>query len=112
MSQAERDVLHRVLSERFDGHEQLLAQVDEAEVTALWDHGSVSVDLRVPAARGGTARSGPIPVRALVNDESGDLLGEVLVWVNDGKLAALEYAWYGDDMPSSWPDPANISTSG
>lgn len=47
---------------------------------------------------------GPIPVRALVHDESGQPSGEVLVWVRSGKLAGLEQAWFTDEPPSAWPD--------
>ncbi len=36
----------------------------------------------------------------------GEPVGEILVWTSDGYLTALEYAWYSDDPPVEWPDPA------
>jgi hypothetical protein len=56
---------------------------------------------------------GPIPVRALVEtpkspQDEGELLGEILVWVSEGCLAAIEYAWVTDDAPTSLPDVEQI----
>lgn len=46
---------------------------------------------------------GPTPSQALVYD--GDqLIGELLVWVRDGRLIGLEQAWYTDEPPTAWPD--------
>ncbi|WP_225446707.1 hypothetical protein [Streptacidiphilus sp. PB12-B1b] len=30
-----------------------------------------------------------------------DEFGELLVWIEDGVLAALEYAWITDEMPAA-----------
>ena len=34
--------------------------------------------------------------------------GEVLVWIEDGLLSSAEYAWYTDEAPDAWPDPALV----
>jgi hypothetical protein len=47
-------------------------------------------------------RDGPIPVRTLVGTEEA-LEGEILVWVKDGYLSGLEFAWFTDDPPSAFP---------
>jgi hypothetical protein len=64
--------------------------------------GSVSVSFRLlgPAARS-AQREGHIP--AHVVDKAGEYVGEILIWVHDGALAALEYAWVTDGMPTVLP---------
>lgn len=53
-------------------------------------------------------RDGPIPVRTLVETDSGEAEGELILWVSDGRLASLEYAWYTDNPPSTLPPVRNI----
>jgi hypothetical protein len=49
-----------------------------------------------------------VPVRAIVVGPGQDPTGEVLVWVTDGYLSTLEYAWYTDEPPQYLPLPADI----
>ena len=49
------------------------------------------------------APDGPLPVSALVHDEQGDEVGEILVWVKDGLLLGVEQAWFTDQPPQTWP---------
>lgn len=53
--------------------------------------------------------SGPIPIRPLVSDRKGELISELLVWVTDGVLSALEYVWFTDEPPVALPSPNQIS---
>ncbi len=46
--------------------------------------------------------NGPFPARALVQDSAG-YQGEIIVWLADGRVSGLEYAWVSDDAPSRWP---------
>lgn len=46
---------------------------------------------------------GPIPVRALVTNVRGELIGEIIIWAVNGYLAKLEYAWTTDDPPVVLP---------
>ena len=39
----------------------------------------------------------------------GEVSGLILLWVKDGVLAALEYAWYSDVPPTEWPDSVNVT---
>lgn len=112
LSEAERRVLAHVLSIEFAGASELRSQLDQVEVIAQWSLDSTSVDFRV---RDATARSpqrvGIIPVNAHVLNESGDYVGELLVRLEDGVLAGLEYAWVTDDMPTVVPDIEQIRLS-
>ncbi|MFJ2231450.1 hypothetical protein [Streptomyces halstedii] len=50
-----------------------------------------------------------VPVDAHVHDESGEDIGELLVWTDVGAtLAALEFAWITDAMPSSLPPAEQV----
>jgi hypothetical protein len=112
LSEAERRVLAYVLSIEFTGASELRSQLDQVEVIAQWSLDSTSVDFRV---RDATARSsqrvGIIPVNAHVLDESGEYVGELLVWLEDGVLAGLEYVWITGDMPRVLPDIEQIRLS-
>lgn len=46
---------------------------------------------------------GPLPVRAIVNNENGATTGELIIWTEDGLLDVLEYAWVTDNAPTSLP---------
>lgn len=110
ISLSERAIVELILANEFPGASELRAQVDLVRVVAQWGAGSVSVDLMV---REGTPRSleasGVVPVNATVVDESGSLFGEILLWVTDGYLSAIEYAWYGGEPPSTLPDAKMVS---
>ena len=51
---------------------------------------------------------GPISPGIDVLDDKGMLVGTVLLWIEQGLLFALEYAWYTDDMPSDWPHASQL----
>jgi hypothetical protein len=51
---------------------------------------------------------GPLPVRAVAVDGQGLTLGEVLVWVSNGYLSAIEYAWYTDEAPTELPATSQL----
>ncbi|MFJ2407468.1 hypothetical protein ACIOUE_39975 [Streptomyces xanthochromogenes] len=113
LNAAERAVLQKILSTEFPGSVALLAQIDACEVVSQWDEQSVSVDI-VPTASASPARdaaNGPVPVTATVQGLPGDELpleGEILIWVAGGYISGIEYAWYGDEMPTKLPEPQRI----
>jgi hypothetical protein len=47
--------------------------------------------------------NGPLPVRAIVKNENGARTGELIIWIEDGLLDVLEYAWVTHDAPTSLP---------
>ncbi|WP_019062146.1 hypothetical protein [Streptomyces prunicolor] len=114
LNSSERAVLERILAADFADAPVLRSQLERTEVVAVWAPGSVSVDLRVRApVRRAAMASELVPVDAHVLDRSGEYVGELLVWTDEGAtLAALEYAWVTDDMPTVLPtvDEVRIST--
>lgn len=109
----ERAVLQHLLSAPIEGADKLRQQVEHARVVTGADRGSPpSIDLTVAdTAPQVSLRNGPLPLRAEVTDEAGEYLGELLLWVEDHRLASLEYAWVTDAPPSRLPDVASIRVS-
>ncbi|WP_157186178.1 hypothetical protein [Nocardia jiangxiensis] len=102
--------MNSLLSADFPGAQQLREQVPHAEVVATWGQGSPSVDLVVSH---GSVRAdiadGEVPVDAQVHDLQGNCTGEITVWVTDGYLAGIEYAWITDDRPQELPPLAQVT---
>jgi hypothetical protein len=64
------------------------------------------LDLDVPeSAPVATVADGPLPVRALVANDA----GEIIVWVTNGRLSGLEFAWVTDEPPPGWPSPDELT---
>ena len=106
LSDVERSVTAKILRAAA-GAGALLAQLPAARVVS----GPVTfLDLAVPAdAPRADLPDGPLPVGAYVEGAEGRYIGEILVWIEDGWLSALEYAWVTDDAPLDWPAPAHVS---
>ncbi|MFF2364151.1 hypothetical protein ACFVU0_15785 [Streptomyces sp. NPDC058122] len=98
-------MLEHILSAEFVGASRLRGQLDRTEVIAVWGPDSVSVDLRVREPYEHAALpEALVPVEAHVHDLSGAYVGEILVWTDRGAtLAALEFAWVADEMPTELP---------
>ena len=105
LSLKEHGVLLWVLCE-FGESESVAALHGQSNVVSVVGGLPTMLELSVPA---GTRRAqlpdGPLPVRAIVNDEAGGPIGEVLVWISEGYLSTIEYAWYTDDPPIGFPCP-------
>ena len=53
------------------------------------------------------AQNGPLPVRAYVMSQ-GEFHGEIMLWIKDGHLSGIEYAWVTDEPPTRWPIAAEL----
>jgi hypothetical protein len=113
LSDLERSVIAHLLSVPFDGAAELREQLAVAIVTRQWKpQGSPSFDISVPdAARISPTSDGVAPLNAYVNNEEGEYLGELMLWIKDGKLAGLEYAWVTEGRPSCLPQVSLIQVS-
>jgi hypothetical protein len=112
LTTAEINVLHRILSEKSTDADRLRKQVSNAKVAKNWADNSPSIDIVVPeSAERAHLEDGAISVAAHVADDSGEYLGELLIWVTDGRISALEYSWVTDEPPSELPDPRMIRLS-
>jgi hypothetical protein len=112
LSSREQAVLDKLLSAEFTGAHELRSQLPEVRATGNWGEESPSIDLEAstgtPAA---PIKDGVIPSCGTVTDSSGELFGELLVWVRGGRLSALEFSWYGDTAPTELPDPEFVTVA-
>ncbi|WP_225828130.1 hypothetical protein [Streptomyces naphthomycinicus] len=112
LSPLEQRVLAKLLAAEFPGARELRNQLGETRVTRRWGAESPSVDLAVPpGVPPALIEDGIIPATGTVTDDSGGLFGELLVWVSDGRLSALEFSWYGDTAPTELPDPDLVAVT-
>jgi hypothetical protein len=83
----------------FEGRDALVVQVESARVDSYCGCGCATVGLTVdPAAPSVHLTYRPIPNDADVVDGEGELLGGVIVFVDDGYLSLLEVYWYEDPI--------------
>jgi hypothetical protein len=113
LSDVERRVINHLLSVDFAGVTELREQLRVARVLGNWKpDGSPSFDIWLPpdvprSIFGG--RRAPIEAYVISADES--YVGEIMLWLTEGKLSGVEYSWVTDEPPSALPDPVNIHLS-
>lgn len=54
--------------------------------------------------KGSGLPDGPFPAQAFV-PSSAAYQGEIIIWLTDGHVSGLEYAWITDEPPTRWPRP-------
>lgn len=113
LTEHERCVIAYLLSAEFDGAPQLREQLGRASVVRSWTpEGSPSFDISVPKDIGSSSIDSDIaPVVAEVVDSTGSYIGELILWLTDGKLSALEYSWVTKEPPKYLPEISQISIS-
>ena len=89
LNEQEVALLTLLLSVDFPGVDQLRDQVPACRVAGPWSANSASVDLVVgdAAAAAESVNDGPAPITASVYQPTGELLGELLLWIGAGRLA-------------------------
>lgn len=103
----EQAVLQFILGNAsFEGAHELSAQINGTKVVG---GPATLLHLKAPNDSPKAAMTdGPAPIRAFVAEPEGDIEGEILIWVKDGRLSGLEFAWYTDTQPSELPEPGLI----
>jgi hypothetical protein len=114
LTTAEVQVIQAILAEAGEVGAELLGQVERAQVVKEWGQsGSPSFDLAVSEdSAAAPVADGVLPVDAFAYDSDGEYLGEVIIWIAGGKLAALEYAWITDASPRALPPVEQLRISG
>lgn len=109
LSGDEERVLRLLLANELEA-ETFLDQLPLARVTRHWIEGLPSVDIEVePGAPHARISGQTLPTEGDVTDEAGNPTGLIVVWVENGALAGLEYAWYTDEPPFEWPSSDRIT---
>lgn len=112
LTAAESAVLALLLSVEFPGVDELRLQAASAAVVRRCDCGCPSVALEVPEgvplASGLSSRL--VPAEGVVSPIGDGVPGEIILFVDDGRLSYLEYVCYAD-VPKEWPALDRISVS-
>ncbi|WP_063052513.1 hypothetical protein [Nocardia arthritidis] len=109
LNDLEISVVTKLLSAGAPAASEYLAQMPYAQVVATWGVGSPSVDLAVrPGAMQASGSPGGIFASGAVADRNGAPIGEVMLWVENGWLSGIEYAWYTNERPPALPEPGHI----
>jgi hypothetical protein len=103
----ERDALDTLLAADFAGAAELRVQAETA-VAASGVKGALVVDLVVDASLPKAAVGHRVPVEAAVGGAGYD--GGLILYVDEGRLAALEYWWVTEEAPDGFPPGSAIST--
>ena len=104
LSRTERALILKLVGVVENG-QQLAKQVDHVRVCE--DSTPTFLRLNVKDAQAANVPDGIVPGRFPVtrNDE---LLGELMLWVTDGWLSGLEFAWVTDSAPAHMPDADEV----
>jgi len=101
ISSEESAVIRAILSQVDNRHSSpLIADLGGAFVAneTTW-----ILDVKVSnKGEGADLPNGPFPAHAFVPN-SAEYQGEVIIWITDGHVSGLEYAWVSDDPPIRWP---------
>ena len=101
ISSEEAGVIRSILSQAdIRGSGPLIADLDGALVAneTAW-----ILDVEVSnKGQGSDIPNGPFPAQAFVPN-SAEYQGEVIIWIADGHISGLEYAWVSSDPPTRWP---------
>jgi hypothetical protein len=113
LTDLERHVLAHLLSVNFAGVNELREQVRLARVAHNWKpDGSPSFDIWLPPDVPVSSFDGnQAPIEAHVSAAEDPYIGEMILWINNGKISALEYSWVTDDPPTILPNPSSIHMS-
>lgn len=109
----EYQLIRAILTDDCPSGSDLKAQLASARVSGHWEPtGSPSIDLEAdidsPAAH---LSDGVLPIDAHVYDANDNYVGELIIWISDGRLSALEYAWVTDEMPQALPPVDSLRIS-
>jgi len=100
----ERAILDHLLSLDFEGVEQLRRQAGDSRVVGRCDCGCPTIEIETRADCLDIAFTSRLaPVEGRVRPLADEPVGDVILFVDDGRLSSLELVWYTDAPPKAWP---------
>jgi hypothetical protein len=112
LNEAEHQVLDALLANEFPGAPELREQVPHVMVVEQCDCGCPTVNLYVPEGIPSSpvkTRSRLAPVEGHVIPIGEEPIGDIILFVDEGKMTSLEYVSYVDPAPTEWPDLGRIT---
>ena len=110
LSKAESAVLDVLLSHEFDGVEELRQQAAGAQVVGRCECGCPTINVLADEAAPSSRIVGPLaPVELRITPRGDEPPGEVLLFVEAGRMTSLEYVFYDDSPPTDWPEVERLT---
>lgn len=110
LSADEEAVLTRLLTPDFPGVEALRGQRVGLRVVGRCNCGCPSVELTPRPGSPASDQVGRLsPVELAVAPLGDEPPGNIILFVDDGKLSYMEYVHYSDRPPEAWPSPQRLS---
>jgi hypothetical protein len=107
LSTDEAAVLALLLRAEVQGAAELREQAEHVKVTGQCGCGCPSVELTTQASAPKSPSAGRLwPAELAIAPANDDPGGEVILFLEGGHLSYLEYIWYTETPPVTWP-PAN-----
>lgn len=105
-------MLDLLLAADFEGVEALREQARGVVAVGRCWCGCPSIDLRAPVdAPTASWSSGRAPCMGELNQIGDERPAQITLLVQAGRLSYLEYVWYGDAPPQSWPPIERLDVS-
>lgn len=97
-------ILDHLLSLEFDGVDQLRCQAAEVTVVGRCDCGCPTIEIETTASALTVPWEGRLaPIEGRVVPTADEPPGDVILFVDDGRLSSLELVWYTETPPKAWP---------
>jgi hypothetical protein len=108
LTDCEREILRKILtSVPFPQADRLAAQIPSTRAV----EGGIPtfIDLEVVEdVEPAECADGPLRLAGAVESDTGEYQGQILVWVEGGKLAGLDFGWVTDEVPRGLPNPSRV----
>jgi hypothetical protein len=102
LTEDERDILLAIAREA--DKRDIAGLAAQVSLTSVTGGLPTMLDLAVGhGVRPVSCANGPLPIGCRVIAGDGEPQGQMLVWMADGYLSALEFAWITDAAPSAMP---------
>jgi hypothetical protein len=113
LSKAESAVLEVLLSQEFEGVHELRRQAVGAQVVGRCECGCPTVNIVADEAAPSSRIVGPLaPVELRITPLGDEPPGEVLLFVEAGRMTSLEYVFYSGLPPTDWPEVERVTVVG
>jgi hypothetical protein len=103
ISEEEAEVIRAIVSSA--GGQSGQSLIDDLNGALVSEPTAWILDVKPSDIRGAAGLpDGPFPARAFVPSNAA-YQGEIIVWIANGHVSGLEYAWITDEPPTRWPRP-------
>lgn len=112
LSASELRMLNGLLDHDFPGAAELRAQVPHLSVVGRCSCGCPTVEFSVSPDAPRSPVETPtqlVPIEGRVTAKDDEPTADIILFVDDGRLASLEYVSYSDSSPDDWPSPDRVA---